>query len=317
MTPRPYALLAELTYRCPLHCPYCSNPTAARDERELTTEEWQNVINAAADLGVLQVGFSGGEPLVRRDLAELIRAARRAGLYTNLITSGIGLDENRAAELREAGLDSAQLSFQSDQDSLGDSIAGARAHERKLAAAAAIRKTGIPLSLNFVIHRRNIERLPEILELAETLDARPASNSLTFSTTDGRSLIERRCCRPANKWIAHEKSPRRRKCAWPGKWKSSTCCPIITKRGRNRASRVGASVISPSIQSAMCFPAPRRHRRFPICDSKTCALNRSPGFGVSLKASINFVAPHGCQRHVAIVRNVSAISADVVVRPHY
>ena len=102
MTPRPYALLAELTYRCPLHCPYCSNPTAARDERELTTEEWQNVINAAADLGVLQVGFSGGEPLVRRDLAELTRAARQAGLYTNLITSGIGLDENRASELRRS-----------------------------------------------------------------------------------------------------------------------------------------------------------------------------------------------------------------------
>ena len=171
MTPRPYALLAELTYRCPLHCPYCSNPTALRDERELTTEEWRNVICAAADLGVLQVGFSGGEPLVRHDLAELMGAARGAGLYTNLITSGIGLDENRASELREAGLDSAQLSFQSDQDSLGDSIAGARAHERKLAAAAAIRKAGIPLSLNFVIHRRNIDRLPEILKLAETLQA--------------------------------------------------------------------------------------------------------------------------------------------------
>lgn len=171
MTPRPYALLAELTYRCPLHCPYCSNPTAARDERELTTEEWQNVINAAAELGVLQVGFSGGEPLVRRDLAELTRAARQAGLYTNLITSGIGLDENRASELRNAGLDSVQLSFQADRDSLGNTIAGARAHQAKLTAASAIRKTGIPLSLNFVIHRRNIERLPQILELAETLDA--------------------------------------------------------------------------------------------------------------------------------------------------
>ena len=171
MTPRPYALLAELTYRCPLHCPYCSNPTVARDERELTTEEWQNVIEAAAELGVLQVGFSGGEPLVRRDLAELTRVARQAGLYTNLITSGIGLDENRMSELREAGLDSVQLSFQADQDSLGDTIAGARAHELKLAAAAAIGKTGIPLSLNFVIHRRNIERLPQILQLAENLNA--------------------------------------------------------------------------------------------------------------------------------------------------
>ena len=171
MTPRPYALLAELTYRCPLHCPYCSNPTATRNEGELNTEEWRNVINAAADLGVLQVGFSGGEPLVRRDLSELIRAAREGGLYTNLITSGVGLDDKRASELREAGLDSVQLSFQADEDSLGDTIAGARAHHAKLAAAAAVRKTGIPLSLNFVIHRRNIERLPQILELAETLNA--------------------------------------------------------------------------------------------------------------------------------------------------
>lgn len=171
MIPRPYALLAELTYRCPLHCAYCSNPTATRDEGELTTVEWRNVIAAAADLGVLQVGFSGGEPLVRRDLSELVHVARQAGLYTNLITSGVGFDEKRASELCEAGLDSVQLSFQADEDSLGDTIAGARAHKTKLAAAAAIRKKGIPLSLNFVIHRRNIERLPQILELAEALEA--------------------------------------------------------------------------------------------------------------------------------------------------
>jgi pyrroloquinoline quinone biosynthesis protein E len=199
MTPRPYALLAELTYRCPLHCPYCSNPTAVRDERELSTEEWQNVIGAAADLGVLQAGFSGGEPLVRHDLTELVRAARRAGLYTNLITSGIGLDEKRAAELREAGLDSAQLSFQSDQDSLGNSIAGARAHEHKLAAAAAIHKAGIPLSLNFVIHRRNIDRLPEILELAETLNA--ARIELANVQYYGWALVNRSALLPTREQV--------------------------------------------------------------------------------------------------------------------
>jgi pyrroloquinoline quinone biosynthesis protein E len=171
MIPRPYALLAELTYRCPLHCPYCSNPTAMRSDQELTTAEWQSVMSAAADLGVLQVGFSGGEPLVRRDLPDLIEAARGSGLYTNLITSGIGLDESRAAALRKAGLDSVQLSFQADTDSLGDSIAGARAHQQKLMAAAAIRKVGIPLSLNFVIHRANIDRLSVMLELCETLNA--------------------------------------------------------------------------------------------------------------------------------------------------
>jgi pyrroloquinoline quinone biosynthesis protein E len=170
-TPRPYALLTELSYRCPLHCPYCSNPTRARNDGELTTDEWLRVLREATELGVLQVGFSGGEPLVRRDLAKLVRGAREANLYTNLITSGVGLDESRASELREAGLDSVQLSFQSDDAGLGDEIAGTRAHQRKLAAASFIRAAGISLSLNFVIHRRNIDRLPQMIGLAEALGA--------------------------------------------------------------------------------------------------------------------------------------------------
>src|SRR5213594_4175239 len=168
---RPYALLAELTYRCPLHCPYCSNPTHARKDRELTTDEWKRVIREAAALGVLQIGFSGGEPVARRDLADLVRAAREANLYTNLITSGVGLDDERVRALHDAGLDSVQLSFQSDETELADEIAGARAHQRKLNAAAKIRAAGIPLSLNFVIHRRNIDRLPQMIDLAETLGA--------------------------------------------------------------------------------------------------------------------------------------------------
>jgi PqqA peptide cyclase len=169
MRPRPYALLTELTYRCPLHCPYCSNPRATAADGELSTNEWQRVFREAAELGVLQVGLSGGEPLVRRDLTEIVRGAREAKLYTNLITSGVGLDEAGARALRDAGLDSVQLSFQSDHADLADQIAGARAHQRKLDAAAAIRAAGISLSLNFVIHRRNIDRLPQMIALAETL----------------------------------------------------------------------------------------------------------------------------------------------------
>ena len=171
MTPRPYALLTELTYRCPLHCPYCSNPKATAAGAELTASEWQRVFREAAELGVLQAGLSGGEPLVRRDLAEIVRGAREAKLYTNLITSGVGLDKSRAGELRDAGLDSVQLSFQSDEPDLADEIAGTRAHVRKLEAAAAVRAAGISLSLNFVIHRRNIDRLPQMIALAETLGA--------------------------------------------------------------------------------------------------------------------------------------------------
>jgi pyrroloquinoline quinone biosynthesis protein E len=171
IAPRPYALLAEITYRCPLHCPYCSNPTQARNDQELTTNEWTRVIREAAALGVLQIGFSGGEPLARRDLPDLVRAAREANLYTNLITSGIGLDDDRVRALRDAGLDSVQLSFQSDNTDLADEIAGARAHQHKLDTAAKIRAAGIPLSLNFVIHRRNIDRLLQMIELAESLQA--------------------------------------------------------------------------------------------------------------------------------------------------
>jgi len=169
--PRPYAFLAEVTYRCPLRCPYCSNPTRVRNDRELITDEWCRVIREAAALGVLQIGFSGGEPLVRHDLTDLVRGAREANLYTNLITSGVGLDENCAHELRDAGLDSVQLSFQSDEPDLANKIAGARAHQRKLDAAAEIRAAGISLSLNFVIHQRNIDRMPQIIELTETLGA--------------------------------------------------------------------------------------------------------------------------------------------------
>jgi pyrroloquinoline quinone biosynthesis protein E len=138
---------------------------------QLTTKEWKRVICEAAALGVLQIGFSGGEPLVRGDLDDLVRTAREANLYSNLITSGIGLDDHRLRALSDAGLDSIQLSFQSDEAELADKIAGARAHDRKLEVAAKIREAGIPLSLNFVIHRRNIDRVSQMITMAESLGA--------------------------------------------------------------------------------------------------------------------------------------------------
>jgi pyrroloquinoline quinone biosynthesis protein E len=171
MSERPFALLAELTYQCPLHCPYCSNPTVYPRGPELETNEWERVIDEAARLGVLQAGFSGGEPLARRDLATLIQAAHTAGLYTNLLTSGIGLSEERARELHSAGLDSVQLSFQNDEPLLADAIAGARAHVAKLAAAERVRKIGCALSINVVLHRANIGRVREIVTFADALGA--------------------------------------------------------------------------------------------------------------------------------------------------
>ncbi len=167
---RPFGLLAELTYRCPLHCPYCSNPIQASDD-ELSTEEWLRVIHEAAELGVLHILFSGGEPLLRKDLPELVACAHGEGMYTNLITSGLGLTRSRALELRKAGLDSIQISLQSDQAELADNLAGTPAHARKIVAAQLIRELGLPLTLNVVLHRANLARLAQIIDLAEQLDA--------------------------------------------------------------------------------------------------------------------------------------------------
>lgn len=170
--PRPFGLLAEITHRCPLHCPYCSNPLQlASQAGELTTEDWKRVLKEASELGVLHIGFSGGEPLQRPDLVELVAAAREAGLYSNLITSSLGLSRQRLEDLKRAGLDSIQISFQSDEESLADKIAGTSAHARKLQAAQMVREFGMPLTINTVLHRANIGRLEQIISLAERLGA--------------------------------------------------------------------------------------------------------------------------------------------------
>ncbi|HYM02714.1 MAG TPA: pyrroloquinoline quinone biosynthesis protein PqqE [Stellaceae bacterium] len=169
----PLALLAELSHRCPLRCPYCSNPLELeRAGAEIDTATWQRVLSEAAKLGALQVHFSGGEPLVRRDLADLVRHATKVGLYTNLITSGVLLDREKLAELVAAGLEHVQLSFQDAEAASADRIAGlAHAHEKKLAVAALVRQAGLPLTVNAVVHRQNLERLPQLIELALSLGA--------------------------------------------------------------------------------------------------------------------------------------------------
>ncbi len=169
----PLWLLAELTYRCPLQCPYCSNPLDfAQHKEELSTEQWIEVFRQARELGAAQLGFSGGEPLVRQDLAELIRAARGLGYYTNLITSGIGLTEQRIAEFAEAGLDHIQISFQAADEEVNNLLAGSpKAFAHKLEMARAVKKHGYPMVLNFVTHRHNIDNIERIIELCIELEA--------------------------------------------------------------------------------------------------------------------------------------------------
>lgn len=172
--PPPIAMLAELTHRCPLSCPYCSNPLelAARSS-ELSTQTWIDAFEQAAKLGVLQLHLSGGEPASRADLTELVAGARAAGLYTNLITSGLGLTQKRLAELDAAGLDHVQLSLQGTDAEMADKIGGMRgAFKRKMQVAEWIGDIGFPLTLNAVLHRQNLDQLPRALEMAEEMGAR-------------------------------------------------------------------------------------------------------------------------------------------------
>ncbi|MCE8035928.1 pyrroloquinoline quinone biosynthesis protein PqqE [Billgrantia tianxiuensis] len=172
-TGAPLWLLAELTYRCPLQCAYCSNPLDfAAVKEELSTEEWMDVLAQARAMGAVQMGFSGGEPLVRQDLETLVAEARRLGFYTNLITSGLGLDEARIEALHAAGLDHIQISLQASDPDVAAAVAGSpKAHAKKLAMARAVKAAGYPMVLNVVLHRHNIDRIDDIIALCDELGA--------------------------------------------------------------------------------------------------------------------------------------------------
>jgi len=164
----PIGMLCELTHRCPLQCPYCSNPVELdRPSGELTTDEWRDVLAQAARLGVLQVHLSGGEPTLRRDLEDIIRAAVDAGLYTNLITAGVHVDREWLKALLDAGLDHVQLSLQGTDAATADRIGGMKGgFERKMAFAHAVAEEGVPLTINAVMHRQNLAQLPEMIDIA-------------------------------------------------------------------------------------------------------------------------------------------------------
>ncbi len=169
----PLWLLAELTYRCPLQCPYCSNPIEfAQIKDELDTEQWLQVLRQGRKLGAAQLGFSGGEPLLRQDLEDLAGEARSLGYYSNLITSGMGLSRERVAALKTAGLDHIQLSFQDSDKELNDQIAGShKAFDKKLAMAQVVKEFDYPMVINFVLHRHNIDHIESILELCVQIGA--------------------------------------------------------------------------------------------------------------------------------------------------
>lgn len=166
----PLSLIAEVTHRCPLHCVYCSNPLEMqRRDCELSTDIWAEVFRSAAELGVMQLHMTGGEPLARPDLTELVAAGRKAGLYVNLITSGIGLAPERLEALVTAGLDHIQLSFQDSDEDGANEIAGARAHAHKIRLAGLIKQHRLAFTANVVVHRQNVHRLESMIAMAEAL----------------------------------------------------------------------------------------------------------------------------------------------------
>jgi pyrroloquinoline quinone biosynthesis protein E len=201
--PAPLGLLAELTHRCPLACPYCSNPLTFDDRAdELDVATWARVFREAAAMGVLQVHLSGGEPASRRDLVDIAAAAHDAGLYTNLITSAIGLDRPRLARLKEVGLDHVQLSLQDVYAESADRIAGyPGAHVRKLAFAQTVRELEFALTVNTVIHRANIDRVADLVEMAASLGA--GRVEIAHAQYYGWALRNRQALMPTREQVAH------------------------------------------------------------------------------------------------------------------
>ena len=195
--PNPLALIAEVTHRCPLHCVYCSNPMQlAGAQEELATAEWTSVFQQSGKLGMLHAHFTGGEPLARTDLTELIAAARAAGLYTNLITSGIGLNEARLQALVAAGLDHIQVSFQDSREEAANWIAGAKAHAHKIELSRAIRKHKIAFTVNLVVHRQNLDHLEEMIAFIEQLN--PERVEIAHTQYYGWALANRAALLPTH-----------------------------------------------------------------------------------------------------------------------
>ena len=165
-------MLCELTHRCPLSCPYCSNPVELElKSNEISTDLWKTALSDGANIGILQAHFSGGEPTARKDLEELVSHASKIGLYTNLITSGVLINEDRLKKLYDAGLDHVQVSIQDTDPKNSEKIAGFKGHKKKIETCSLIRKVGLPLTVNAVMHRQNLHNLKNMIELAVELDA--------------------------------------------------------------------------------------------------------------------------------------------------
>ena len=305
MAPRPSTLIAELSYQCPLHCPYCSNPLDIGHERyrdELETEHWIRAFGEARRLGVLQLALTGGEPMLRRDLVELCAGARDAGLYSSLITAGTLFTRERAEALKAAGLDHVQISIQSPDPEDNDRIAGNRSFEKKIAAARHARELGFPLTINCVLHRQNLDRIEELLDL--TLELGAQRLELANTQYYGWAVPNQQALMPSRDQLERGGGggpavPRAGRSQGPG--------PL----GAPRLLRGAAEAVHGRLghgqrwwwrRTATSCRA-RRRRRSPGSSSPTSATTRSSGSGTSPARSRASAARTGCRSRAGRARS--------------
>lgn len=310
----PLGLLAELTHRCPLHCAYCSNPLELIErERELSTEQWAEVFTQAREIGVLQVHLSGGEPLARPDLPELVSHVSGLGCYVNLVTSGLGLTEARLADLVERGLDNVQLSVQGADAARADRLAGAKAHHHKIAAAAMIRRQGLPLTVNAVLHRANHDQLAGFIDLATSMGA----DRLELANTQyyGWALRNREALMPTREQLAAAEPVVR--------------AAMERLKGTMEIVYVLADYYEPYPKPCMhgwgaiqltvapdgtVLPCPRRARS-PPWNSTTSPRGRWPRSGTSPAPSTPIAARSGCPTPAGAATGAPSTTAAAAARP--
>jgi coenzyme PQQ biosynthesis enzyme PqqE len=304
--PHPLLLIAELTYRCPLHCPYCSNPTdigASKYQDELPGEDWQRVFREAADLGVLQLALTGGEPMARKEIVDLVATSTESGLYSTLVTSALPFPKRRVEALHEAGLDHVQISFQHSDPALADEIGGTIAFERKVKAAALARELDFPLTVNCVLHRRNIDAVDSIIEMAVELGARRLE--LANTQYHGWATVNRDALMPTRAQLERGEEAVRRASGSARASKSSGSCPIITRSCRSRAWAAGPRTRSWCSRTATPCPA-RRRPGSPASRSTTCATRACARSGSSRRCSTPSAALSGCRSPAARARSAAS-----------
>ncbi len=313
----PLAVLAELTHRCPLQCPYCSNPVELdRGSTELTTDEWKKVLSELAEIGVLQIHFSGGEPTARKDIVELVQHATDVGLYSNLITSAVLLTRDKLSALADAGLCHVQISFQGNEPVVADRVGGYRnGHAKKLEVARWTRELDLPLTVNAVMHRQNLHQLADIIQMAVDLDA----DRLEVANVQyyGWALKNRAALMPTIDQIDETSRIVEDAQASPeGHSRYRLCRPgLLRAAPEEMHGRLGPAVLQHLSSQARSCPA-MPPRPSPGWNSNPCApIIRSPGSGRTPKPSTAIAAPAGCPNRARAARSRKWISAAAAARP--